>query len=104
MRKILGLDLGTNSIGWALVNEDTNKIIDLGAIIFPKKTSRTKKLLRSLKMRNKSLTISFLIIISVLTLVLTLINKVNWQFWMNISLTTFVAILSLLHQNKTTQK
>ena len=22
MKKILGLDLGTNSIGWALVNED----------------------------------------------------------------------------------
>jgi len=25
MKKILGLDLGTNSIGWALVNEGENE-------------------------------------------------------------------------------
>jgi CRISPR-associated endonuclease Csn1 len=39
MKKILGLDLGTNSIGWALVNEDLeNKksgIIGLGSRIIP---------------------------------------------------------------------
>lgn len=35
MTKILGLDLGTNSIGWAIVNDDTNKIIDAGVRIFP---------------------------------------------------------------------
>ncbi|MCW2119601.1 type II CRISPR RNA-guided endonuclease Cas9 [Flavobacterium sp. 7A] len=39
MKKILGLDLGTNSIGWALINQDLNKkqgaIIDLGSRIIP---------------------------------------------------------------------
>ncbi|MCK4678395.1 MAG: type II CRISPR RNA-guided endonuclease Cas9 [Bacteroidales bacterium] len=39
MKKILGLDLGTNSIGWALVNSDINKmageIIGLGSRIIP---------------------------------------------------------------------
>ena len=39
MKTILGLDLGTNSIGWALINFDGNenagKIIDLGSRIIP---------------------------------------------------------------------
>lgn len=30
----LGLDVGTNSIGWALINTDTGRIIDLGSRIF----------------------------------------------------------------------
>ena len=40
MKRILGLDLGTNSIGWALVNEAENekeisKIIKLGVRVNP---------------------------------------------------------------------
>jgi len=39
MKKILGLDLGTNSIGWALIEQDLNKrkgsILDLGTRIIP---------------------------------------------------------------------
>src|SRR3712207_3185839 len=40
MKRILGLDLGTNSIGWALVNEAENKdesssIIQLGVRVNP---------------------------------------------------------------------
>lgn len=38
MSKILGLDLGTNSIGWAIRDpqQDDNQIIKKGAVIFPK--------------------------------------------------------------------
>jgi CRISPR-associated endonuclease Csn1 len=39
MKKILGLDLGSNSIGWALmgeINGEVNQIIDLGSRIFNK--------------------------------------------------------------------
>jgi CRISPR-associated endonuclease Csn1 len=35
MKRILGLDLGTNSIGWAVVDADNQKIIDTGSRIFP---------------------------------------------------------------------
>jgi CRISPR-associated endonuclease Csn1 len=35
MAKILGLDLGTNSIGWALIDDDQNKILGIGSRIFP---------------------------------------------------------------------
>jgi CRISPR-associated endonuclease Csn1 len=35
MTKILGLDLGTNSIGWAVVDDLQNKIVGIGTRIFP---------------------------------------------------------------------
>jgi len=35
MAKILGLDLGTNSIGWAVVDTEKKKIIDTNVRIFP---------------------------------------------------------------------
>lgn len=35
MARILGLDLGTNSIGWALIDEVQNKILGIGSRIFP---------------------------------------------------------------------
>lgn len=35
MAKILGLDLGTNSIGWAVVEDEKNKILGIGSRIFP---------------------------------------------------------------------
>jgi CRISPR-associated endonuclease Csn1 len=35
MAKILGLDLGTNSIGWALVDDKKNEILGIGSRIFP---------------------------------------------------------------------
>jgi CRISPR-associated endonuclease Csn1 len=34
-RKILGLDLGTNSIGWALIDNDEHKILGMGSRIIP---------------------------------------------------------------------
>lgn len=34
-KNILGLDLGTNSIGWALIDKEQNKIISLGSRIVP---------------------------------------------------------------------
>ncbi len=35
MAKILGLDLGTNSIGWALIDDKQNQILGVGSRIFP---------------------------------------------------------------------
>lgn len=35
MAKTLGLDLGTNSIGWALVDISKNKILGMGSRVFP---------------------------------------------------------------------
>lgn len=30
MTKVLGLELGTNSIGWALIDTDKNKLLNAG--------------------------------------------------------------------------
>ncbi len=35
MTKVLGLDLGTNSIGWALIENDNEEILGMGSRIFP---------------------------------------------------------------------
>lgn len=35
MARILGLDLGTNSIGWALIDDVNNNILGMGSRIFP---------------------------------------------------------------------
>jgi len=35
MTKILGLDLGTSSIGWALIDDTQKKIIQMGSRVFP---------------------------------------------------------------------
>lgn len=44
MQKILGLDLGTNSIGWAIrdIDEIENQIIDKGVLTFEKGVATTK--------------------------------------------------------------
>ncbi|KIX19695.1 hypothetical protein SY27_16655 [Flavobacterium sp. 316] len=44
MTKILGLDLGTNSIGWAIrdINKEGNQIIDTNVIVFPQGVGEEK--------------------------------------------------------------
>ena len=40
MKKVLGLDLGTNSIGWAVVDKDNQKILGMGSRIIPMGTDK----------------------------------------------------------------
>ncbi len=44
MQKIIGLDLGTNSIGWAIreINSSENQIVDKGVLTFEKGVATTK--------------------------------------------------------------
>lgn len=35
MKKTLGLDLGTNSLGWAILDDITGDILDKGVVVFP---------------------------------------------------------------------
>ena len=35
MAKTLGIDLGTNSLGWALVDDENREVVDMGVRIFP---------------------------------------------------------------------
>jgi len=118
MSKILGLDLGTNSIGWAIVDDSADKIVDCGVRIFPTSTNHERLLARQkrrtenrfvqrkLSFYEKSqlskltnpiiLTLVFCLFLTVLMIIL---NYSNWQFWLNISLTILITMLSLLHSN-----
>lgn len=118
MGKILGLDLGANSIGWAIINNSSNKTTDFGvntltissdyerllAKLNPKTDNRL--MLKALNFYKEKLSRKanqiILILFSCLfiTALLTFINISNWQFWLNLSLTVFVATLSLLYQDK----
>lgn len=42
MKKVLGLDLGSNSIGWTLVDKSSKKIISCGVRIFPEALQRRR--------------------------------------------------------------
>ena len=44
MENILGIDLGTNSVGWAIrdLNETENQIIDKGVLTFDKGVAEDK--------------------------------------------------------------
>ena len=58
-KRILGLDLGTNSIGWALLEETEGKpqkIIDLGSRIFIKAVEEKTPTPKNVKRRNARLT------------------------------------------------
>jgi len=56
MAKVLGLDLGTNSIGWAVRDTDNNKIINCGVKILPGPVSlhahERRRLLRVTRRKN----------------------------------------------------
>jgi CRISPR-associated endonuclease Csn1 len=47
--KILGVDLGIASVGWALVDDKSNKIIDSGVRIFTQSTNKDGKTLASVR-------------------------------------------------------
>ncbi|WP_119081116.1 hypothetical protein [Chitinophaga alhagiae] len=119
MSKILGLDLGDNSIGWAIV--DDGKLINCGTRIFPampanlsrnnvrtfKRTRRRiiNRFILSLKrlLANEHPSVSqtkdmpaaqkYLIAIAGFSALLAVTG--NWQFWINIAFTAIIAFLSI---------
>lgn len=64
MSKVLGLDLGTNSIGWAIIDTSADKIIDCGVKIFPEALQRhqhdRRRFLRVARRHNQRFAARFL--------------------------------------------
>lgn len=118
MSKILGLDLGINSIGWAIIDNSSNKIIDCAVRIFTNSFNNERHLVRQQRRtENKIVQRTFLtkqirvllrrthpiILIlcfsSFLTALLIFLNFSNWQFWFNSFLTILLVTLTLLHSD-----
>ncbi len=90
MSRILGLDLGTNSIGWAIIDNETNSLLNSGIKIF--KTSPKQKVI---KKKNNQKAIISLNAISITSLILVILNFENWQFWLNVTLTSVITKITL---------
>ena len=93
MSRILGLDLGTNSIGWAIIDNETNSLLNSGMKIF--KTSPKQKVI---KKKNNQKAIISLNAISITSLILVILNFVNWQFWLNVTLTSVITKITFSNQ------
>lgn len=96
MAKILGLDLGTNSIGWALLEND--KVTDCGVQIFntkPIKFKTTKNKIESLKSTiSRNFQIISLSILTLFLLAMAMLTPSFWQFWINLGIGGIIAILT----------
>ena len=93
MSRILGLDLGTNSIGWAIIDNETNNILNYGVRIF--KTSPKQK---EIKKKNRQKAITSLNAITFISVILIILNFENWQFWLNVTLTSVIAKITFSNQ------
>jgi len=95
MKKVLGLDLGSNSIGWTVV--ENNELKDFGVSIFhPLMNEKTE--LSQISRYTKIIT-SRIILLTVLTIILTIISILdisNWQFWFNLTVASLITTITLL--------
>lgn len=117
MDKILGLNLGVNSIGWAIIGNRSSKIIEHGDIIIPsslnygrylrrkQRREENRLIQRILRLPHKSISktridssILILTFCSFLSGFLTIFNFSNWQFWFNSFWTTIIAILTITNK------
>ncbi|TRX01358.1 hypothetical protein [Flavobacterium gawalongense] len=98
MGRILGLDLGTNSIGWAVYDKTTNNITDYGVTVSQKK-NKTGRINKIKKIKKYLTPFIALITFTIISLIVTFFDKTNWQFWLNISLTGFITCITS-QQNK----
>ena len=97
MSRILGLDLGENSIGWAIIKDNEiestvmNTLSDSKHNNFNKSTSLLERIIIGLKLNYKTV---FLYLITLLMFSFSIIFPSNWQFWINIGIGSLIATLT----------
>ena len=98
MSKILGLDLGTNSIGWAVIDNKTNQMSCGVRILKNEITQNNQFELKKLRLKRVDLSTKF-ILSSILTSTLfglALINIQDWQYWTSLGIGGLLVIISIL--------
>lgn len=97
MKRTLGIDLGTNSIGWALVED--NQIKELGTHVFTptSKKLNVREVRPTLFDRFNELSTNKKISTALITsmTILALVNIENWQFWLGLSIASLLTFLSI---------
>lgn len=104
MKKILELDLGTNSIGWAVIDQDSNKVLNCGTKISPL-VKRRHQSARSSCVSSffKKRSLAILWICLCFCNIALIIDFKNWQFWLNLIMTLFLSVISMI-DNKSSKK
>lgn len=104
MKKILELDLGTYSIGWAIIDQDSNKVLNCGTKISPLE-ERRHQLTRSSYVFSffKKRSLAILWICFCFCNIALIIDFKNWQFWLNLIMTLFLSVISMI-DNKSSKK
>ena len=97
MGRTLGLDLGTNSIGWAII--ENNKIIQKGVRVLPnnefrKEKSRIKRtnLISEIKTNSRLIALIFL---TLLLFGMGILMPEFWQFWLNLGIAGIFTTLTI---------
>ena len=117
MGRILGLDFGSNSIGWAIVDTEKNKVINMRCKIYENpndeinakgiadlyKTDRkTRNVLillnRIYKFFSDNQLFLILFFLQIITFSLMLMNLHDWKFWFSISFAVLLALLSSINK------
>lgn len=111
MGRVLGLDFGSNSIGWAIVDIEKKEIINMGCKIYEnsidevnvngitvsnKSEKRERKALILSKIPRfvlKNQSFLALLFLQIVTISLMLINLHDWRFWFSISFAVLIALL-----------
>ena len=117
MGRILGLDFGSNSIGWAIVDTEKNKVINMGCKIYENpideinvngiavlnKSDRKPRnvlilLNRIYKFFSDNQLFLILFFLQIITFSLMLMNLHDWKFWFSISFAVLLALLSSINE------
>ncbi len=117
MGRILGLDFGSNSIGWAIVDTEKNKVINMGCKIYEnpideinangiavlnKSDRKTRNVLillnRIYKFFSDNQLFLILFFLQIITFSLMLMNLHDWKFWFSISFAVLLALLSSINK------
>lgn len=97
MARILGIDLGINSIGWALVED--NKVTNYGVQVFNTKPTKFKTTTSKIESLKPTIRRNYqLICLTILTLFLfgmAMLTPRFWQFWINLGISGIIAILTI---------
>lgn len=96
MSKILGLDIGKNSIGWAVIDSKSNQM-DYGVRVFKNGLNLRKQTVTE-KIKRKTISTK-IVLSSILTsslFITALINISDWQYWTSLGIGCLLVIISIL--------
>jgi len=96
MKKTLGLDLGANSIGWAIIENDKIREHGTRRMLNNTESIRKTNYIETIQSKNDLFCIKNLMLglVSFLA-ILSILNNSNWQFWFGLSFSTLLTYFTL---------